>query len=230
MRFLRNLSPHGTIYRDLIRPNIASILVSENLLNLQRNAHKLKRGSRKFPQLNVFISADDVQSFILLQCTVKLLERYQCSVKLHLLPVGINGWSSSLQEKYGWINRDAGLFVAYYSLEEPHFSENSEENKSIKTRDCEQITSLLNNMLQSEKSNQDINTVRHALDYFRLLWGKEPSLQIPSSPPVDDSELKGNQTLLKKLGYYNPGAIEMEGEWYPPSRLHHLERRLITEG
>lgn len=227
--FLRSLAPHGTVSRDLLRPKILSVLLSENLLQIQRKVYRFKRGT-PIPKLNIFISADDVQSFILLQCTLRLLERYQCCVQLHLLPVGINGWSINLQEKYDWINCDAGLFAACYSLEEPHFSSDIEENKRIKTTEYEQVTSLLHHLLQTEKSNQDIGTVRRALDYLRLLWGKEPNLQIPSSPLVSESQLKGNQTLMRKLGYYNPGAIEMEGEWYPPSRLHHLERRLMTEG
>jgi hypothetical protein len=181
--------------------------------------------------LNIFVSADDVQSFILLQCTLKILEKHQCRVKLHLLPIGLNGWSSpSLEDKYGWISRDAGLFAACYSLEEPHYCSDLQENKRVKTADCEQVNSLLNHLLESDKVNQDIDTVRHALDYLRFLWGKESKLQIPLSPPGDSSQLKENQVLLRKLGYYNPGVIEMEGEWYPPSRLHHLERRLIAEG
>jgi hypothetical protein len=242
----RRLSPHGSVSRDLVAPTIASVLLSENALVAQRKFYQFKRGSFPLssslppPKLNLFLSADDVQSFVLLQCTIKMMARYNCQVKLYLLPVGVNGWSASTEEKYGWNNRDAGLFSAYYSLEEPHFHASITENTAVNSTDCEHVTSLLGDLLRpsnaasgSPAAHHDVETVTKALNYLKLIWSKDSSDQVlpPSSPlPVDQEQLKKNQLLLTKLGFYNPGAIELEGEWYPPGRLHHLERRLLAEG
>jgi hypothetical protein len=231
----RRLLPHGSVSQDLLVPNITSMLLSENSLALQRKFYQFKRGSSP-PQLNVFLSVDDVQSFILLQCTIKIMARYNCKVKLYLLPLGVNGWSASVEEKYGWSNRDAGLFAAYYSLDEPHFHLNNKENMTINSTDCEHVTSLIDQLLRhtaTAQPTQDAETVTKALNFLKTIWGRDSSQHLdtlPSASGVDHEKLKENQSLLTKLGFYNPGAIEMEGEWYPPGRLHHLERRLLSEG
>jgi hypothetical protein len=44
---------------------------------------------------------------------------------------------------------------------------------------------------------------------------------------VFDKALDANKALFVKRIYTNlPGAVEFEGEMYPPSRLHYLESRL----
>jgi hypothetical protein len=43
------------------------------------------------------------------------------------------------------------------------------------------------------------------------------------------AHVERNTALLRRLGYYGPGIIEFEGEWYQLGRLHHLEHRLRSD-
>lgn len=50
-----------------------------------------------------------------------------------------------------------------------------------------------------------------------------------SNPSTQELEaiLRQNKKLFAKTQYVGlPGVLEFEGEFYPPSRLHHLEKRL----
>jgi hypothetical protein len=60
-----------------------------------------------------------------------------------------------------------------------------------------------------------------------------PSMESPVSNDGDTQQLhavmESNTALLRRLGYYGPGIVEFEGEWYQLGRLHHLEHRLGSD-
>ena len=250
--FRNYLSPHGTIYNDIIKPNFLSLLLNKNTLKLQRKIYKFQRNKtiKILPFLNLFISIDDIQSFILLQCALQLNLRYQFNIKIYLLPIKINGWSINITEKYQWILRDNGLYSSLYLLEQPFYSSNSSSNINYSNYSSlyQSLTLQMNSILLQSSPNtntqeQNQEVINKILNCFRQVWGKEinnnnnnnnnNNEKISNLSKEEEElgrELDQNQTILRNLGYYNPGVIEMEGEWYPPNRLHHLERRLLDEG
>lgn len=222
---LRKLKPE-VIYWEIVRPNMLNFLLGKPMLTMSRTLFKFKRfiflKNRRV--LNLFIAADDVQSFVLLQCIRQIIEAYDVDVKINVLEPQINGWSSGLDVKYDWVFRDSNLFCALYGLEHP-----ARPSRSLQCLDM--VTSMLVNVATSKTTSRN---VEDATAVLKLAWNCPSRISKASqgglaSTDVVASELRSNKSLLKRLGYYNPGAVEYEGEWYPPGRLHHLERRLQNE-
>lgn len=245
----------NSFYLNKIKPNILSILLNNKTLQFKRNLLKLQRNkNNKKPILKLFISIDDIQSFLLLKCTLKLINNYNINIKIYLLPLGINGWSINLKEKYNWIINDCGLFSSLYLLKEEEDIINKNKNKKEYNDDKNKnnlyqsinlkITEVLSNSNFLDNQFHNEHTINNVLDCFRQAWSNQINEEDKEEKETKDEinlgsienlipeldYLNQNHTLLRKLGYYNPGAIEMEGEWYPPNRLHYLERRLLQEG
>lgn len=219
-----------SIYWEIVRPNVLSFLLGEQLLNLSRSLFKTKRflflKNRRV--LNVFIAVDDVQSFVLLQCVHKIISLYAMDVKINVLEPQLNGWSSSLDVKYDWVFRDCSLFCTLYGLEAI-----SKPSQSVQV--LNEITSQLVTATASSNATSAASVVEDAMAVMKLAMGgpccSSQAFQDDTGPSSDlvAAELTASKSLLKHLGYYSPGALEFEGEWYPPGRLHHLERRLQEE-
>lgn len=220
----------GRIYWEIVRPNVLSFLLGEQLLNISRSLFKMKRFMflKNRRVLNVFIAVDDVQSFVLLQCVRKIISLHDMDVKINVLEPQLNGWSSSLDVKYDWVFRDCSLFCTLYGLEAV-----SKPSQSVQV--LNEVTAHLVKKTASKNSTSAVSVVEDAMTAMKLAWDNPHDTSKAFQDDTDASadlvatELASSKSLLRRLGYYNPGAVEFEGEWYPPGRLHHLERRLRDE-
>lgn len=138
-----------------------------------------------------------------------------------------------METKYDWIVRDCGLFSALHGLEQPIFL-NSRLNEKIYDESwSNRLNGITNGIDSTIISSPPEKVVLETLEWMRYAWGQKRIhgfSSVPSPSPGLGDRIQKNLQLLKDKGYYNPGAIEVEGEWYPPNRLHHLERRIIEEG
>lgn len=212
--------PHGSFKNDVLQPLVMGAFLSDKYLKLNRLAALLmSKLHGKASQIDIFVAADDAHSYLLLQCAQILLRRYALHAVVWVLPPGTNGWASSFDVKYKWGVRDAGLLAALYGLKEPLLADM-----------CPQSIALVTQRMQAE-SKESGNSVARTLKAMSLLWdsgGGGLTDCIANTITVDES-LEQNAAHLSRLGYYNPGAIHFQGEFYPPNRLHHLERRLLQD-
>lgn len=208
---------------EVIMPNLLALVLSGSFLQLRRNIQRIFGGR---PTLNAFVSADDVESYILLQCSKKLMEKYRINTEIVLINSGVNGWASSFDVKCQWAQRDAGLFAVLHGLKEPTVAMLSKH--SIKT-----LSSEIYNLVKTRDTAENSDIISQCITQMSIKWCPENRIQNHDAI-IDDETMDStmlavmtrNTKRLKQLGYYNPGAIHFQGEWYPPNRLHHLERRL----
>lgn len=174
------------------------------------------------PSLDIFVSGDDAHSYVLLQCMQKLLQKYPVRATVAVLPPAINGWATSFDVKTKWAVRDAALLAALYGLKEP----------SLNSANSSSINMVTRRMLAGAQAVQGVddsskNTIDRTLMAMSTIWdGSEKNEVFAEYSLGDHTILKRNTDYLKKLGFYNPGAVHFQGEFYPPNRLHHLEARL----
>ena len=219
----------ASLYWDVIRPNVLSFVLGQSVLKMTRKTYKFKRRLMHNDKriMNIFVAVDDVQSFVALQCAKKITKSYDnIDVRIRILEPQLNGWSSSLETKYDWVFRDSSLFCSLYSLEHPRKPCKSPERLHRVTR------ILATRLAKNHHDNDHDGALSEALAVMKMAWEESPIDDYEDSS-VDSEEvasmLRRNRKGLRRLGYYNPGALEFEGEWYPPGRLDHLERRLHEE-
>jgi hypothetical protein len=243
---LARLKPHGSIRRDVIEPAVLAAFLSEGFLVWRRKvALFISNLKNTEPCIDIFVAADDAHSYVALQCAQKLLGHYRVRASVAVLPPGLNGWAASLETERAWAARDAGLLAALYGLPQPQLrGQDGLAVLRVTGRMQAAAGQTAPPQAAGSGSGSGSEAVGRALCAMRALWGgegkgagDEASAPIEDAPvasgaaPVPDiAALDGNAARLKRLGYYNPGAVHFRGEWYPPNRLHHLERRLRAEG
>lgn len=163
--------------------------------------------------IEVFISLDDPQSFILIQC----LQRLQVTLnnmifRFIILPENIQPWSQQHEKAArNWIFEDSNLFALEYGMKSPI-------NVTSKSDGFEQYCEQL---LRQSNLNNIYDT------FVNFYNGIEISV---ANPNIETQRLlRKNELYLNDLGYYGSGVILFEGEWFQPNRLHHFERKVLEK-
>ena len=221
---LSRLRPHGSVKRDLIEPFVLRKLLSIEFLRFRRQCalilSKLKGNSQ--PSLDIFVAGDDAHSYVLLQCAQKLLQKYPVHATVAVLPPAINGWAASFDVKSKWAVRDAALLAALYGLKEPSIGSISTSAIAVVTQRM-----LAGSLPVVGDTKNCTSTIDRTLLAMSSLWDGSQRNDFSVEESSDEPAiLKRNADAFRKLGYYNPGAVHFQGEFYPPNRLHHLEARL----
>lgn len=215
------LKPYGSIRKTLVRPLLSLLLTSKLSLISSRLYYLLRRRVKNRIHLHAFISIDDSQSFVLLQCLSRLVKIYQSLrlefvVEVRVLPRGKTAWSSSFDDARKWTLQNSQQFARIHDMMPPEESS--------------QDTILLTNKLSSAllRTEHLADPLSAALAIFTQYWTNKVSpIDYPPFDEKDQVIMQLNWRLMEKLGYYGPGVVYTQGEWFPPDRLHHLERLLL---
>ena len=218
--------PNGTIANTFLVPLVLKTLLSKPSLLLLRFLHSLFRPLSQ-PTITLFISADDPQSFVLLQCVSQIKKKVapELRVKLCILPLETLTWSTAYIQQLTWVLNDSIEFSTFYSLLEI-------DNKIPASDKFLSTTIALLNLQLSPTNLGDEELISRATKLMSMIWSKSSNNSPQTiegniiSSEVWQEQLRKNKAYLNSCRYYGPGVCYLEGEIYPPRRLHHLERRL----
>lgn len=222
--------PHGSFSLSVLRPFISGLLTSRLVQSFSWFVYALlRRGlfyNSKKGICKVFIAIDDPQSYILLQSIIILASKYNINFKLIILIPGLSVWDTNqLEISRLWTLKDCQIFALLYGFDIPIYNNKLKNNYNLV-----QLTSDLLDLVKKGKTT-DLIILESVLKLFKLAWSDisvSTSIQPSDFSEAQKSTLNSNSKLLQRLGFYGPGVIEYEGEWYQPSRLHHLERRWLN--
>jgi 2-hydroxychromene-2-carboxylate isomerase len=212
----------------MIRAHLVALLFGQEYLLIRRSFRKMIRYGKI--SLDVYIAADDPQSYVLLQALAKLKQNYDIHANILILDNNLNAWATSRDIELAWCVKDSALFACVYNLNSPQLNACSRSDWAVRA-------AIVRNMIAKcilNASSSDSKIISSVLDCMDYLWGsKWDNDFIQATASIDtstyDDMFVRNKNRLLSHGYYGPGMIEMEREFYGPSRLHHLERRLLEE-
>jgi len=204
-------------------PFVARCISSDEVLNLKRKIHALKRTLlQQEPSLDIFLKADDPYSYLLIQALETFVPRFSITVKYHV-------FLSIDEDMYPKLDmwRDYSKYDAYHlsSLYGFKFPDNNE----MPNHNLEAIKNIALTLVEIENDADFLTRANKLLTEYWLSSNKKTH----SIKDVKKSNLQliANQSLLAKKGHYLGAMISFEGEWYwGVDRLDHLEERLIELG
>jgi hypothetical protein len=238
------LHPHGTVAKTYIMARLTQLICCEPYRKaMWWICHILRRKHVDIVHVRppstiklglVFICADDPHSFVLLQCLQKFTAIYSLCLRVVVLPVGVKAWSTDATNQIQWALKDSERFCQLYDLEAPKGDPDKQTPEMFTriTADLLRACKVHKQEDPGSSSWEDISSERVAacIEILRHIWAPTATYTQHDSSSVLSkqqlNELKSNDALLRSAGYYGPGVIEVEGEVYTSSRLHHLERRL----
>jgi hypothetical protein len=238
----RRLLPHGTISKTIVMAQLTKLLCSERYRKFmwwishftRRKTLDIKVGDKNTKIGLAFVCADDPHSYVLLQCLKKLTAVHPLYVRVVVLPVGLKTWATDANNQIEWAVRDSAAFCKLYDILPPMRNVNKQTNEAFisVTAKLLLVCHAATKDNSSSISWDDISTERltACIEVMGTVWGKSKTVTVGNEAVVLSSsqqrELEANDKLLRQVGYYGPGVVEVEGEIYLNSRLHHLERRL----
>jgi hypothetical protein len=245
-----SIYPYGSFFRSIVKPYLAMIYTHVNTTYIKWFYVSILRKFNKtfIPSLKnynngktgyVFISPDDPQSFILLQCLSILYNKYpNLILKLIVIKSGSKAWATSEELNYEWALKDAIQFANLYNNDNfniiiPNNSISISRKKEWKDK-LVYITQVLINI--QDHNNSELlkgsllatsNMLKDSINAMCYIWSDSDcniNQDINYSKSIDTIQtiLDNNYKILINCGYYGPGVVEIEGEFYQPTRLHHL--------
>lgn len=244
------LYPYGSFLRSIVLPYLAKLYTHQNTTYIKWYYVSFIRKFNKLfsPSIHnhkncktgyVFISPDDPQSFILLQCLLILYNKYpNLILKLIVIKSGSKTWATSDNLNCEWVLNDAIQFANLYSNDnfniiKPNNTIGISRKKQWKDK-LDYTTYILISI--QDQNNKDLlngslyatlNMLKDSIKAMRNIWDESNSdfKQDVNYRKFNDSIvtiLENNKKILINCGYYGPGVVEIEGEFYQPNRLHHL--------
>lgn len=246
-------APFGTIYYSIVRPLTAWIVLGRWFPRLNRTVHAfVRRTLGRKPVIRVFVASDDPHSYVLLQAIPLVLDQFaELDIHVHVVERGLSSWSILKAMQIHWAVRDCGLFSALYNLRPPmatalpgcsgvtmlsvgYGSDRHPVDHSVLTALARVDAQMVTISTKASAHTDYAATCKALLACLEIVWGgtavsKSRRTYGTLSNDEVTAHLKRNTSTLRTLGFYGPGIVEYEGEWYQCGRLHHLEHRLYMD-
>lgn len=207
--------------KSLLMPSAARIMTSQRLRRLRQMPDKLKlRWKGEKPTLRFFHQLDDPYSYLALEITSHLLNRYDIAVEVHV----VNDEYEGIVPIEHWVRyriHDARRLAKVWSMS---------EFVSVDTPDAEQLKACMS-VLPSVPRSAYANVV---LQLSRALWNGRPNQvqeYVSQYNAVDEYAVKRHvskgRDLREELGHYQAGMWHFAGDWFwGLDRLELLEDKL----
>jgi hypothetical protein len=127
-----------------------------------------------------------------------------------------------------WILKDSQQFARLYGFIVPQANTLNQTQQDSTSQYLEKLSYKLHACVRDIKSLDELISVMG--EYCTSNGDAHANFTENASSDANKESsiaLNPNLDLLNALGYYGPGVVEVEGEFYAPNRLHHLERRIM---
>ena len=207
-------------------------LVSRRLLSKVRRqkkrvrAEKRRRREGRPHEVLFFHQVDDPYSLLLAQALLRLRERYEVEVQVHLVPPP-DDWAAPERARLrSWSLTDAGHLARRSGLELPAAGSKSDVTPG------EEASRKALEVIGAAIGRQGDDLLQITVDVTSRLWAGEELPEDGGVVTVDvDNLLAASADLRKRLGHYLGATCWYEGEWtWGIDRLLRLEQRLRDLG
>jgi 2-hydroxychromene-2-carboxylate isomerase len=177
-------------------------------------------------EIAFFHQVDDPYSHLAVQAIAPLIERYDISIRPHLVSATDPLYAPEPELLAAYARRDCGWIAPHYALDFPSGAE-APNPDSLR---------LAERMLAGLEDDQRF--VETAVAVGGALWRGEAAgveklaaVVQPVSEEEADRRIEAGNRLRTRRRHYSGGMFWYAGEWYwGVDRLHHLERRLMALG
>lgn len=170
-------------------------------------------------------------------------QSYSFKVNVFILPPRVVGMSTSYEQQMRNSLIDASLFSCLYSFRRPHsdkewFAGRYTELSKVEAETWNNKSAMVTQQMLTIDDRCDLVQI---METMSKVWDElsisadcnltgDTSSNTVTFTADEEKVMEDSKAMLASLGYYGPGMVEFNGEWFSPNRLHHLERQMIADG